>query len=310
MNRQTHTARAKSPWLMRNGSSQDAEIEWERIMVQITFAFVIILGYLVTVGVDEANQLASITESQMRRNDMLQKVLAEFKGTEVGKAVAARLVAEKNLQRERLLRIWAEQSANRLLHWLLRHPDVNSEQIPLSNDLCLPTGKVFQELNRETERVFLAVGQDVSTSEIASLTKDVLLQAGFDPDSVPSELDPNHMSTDTATFYFDDRLPTYENFKFLTRKILADLRIERERLSQLQYALVGRIAAARRDRLASLSLPEEGQVDVSKEGIDLGLAMLDSVLADLKSQMKLLPETADRIHKGVRTGPPKTSSPK
>ena len=310
MNRQTHSARAKSPWPTRSSSGQDAEIDWERIMVQITLAFVIILGYLVSVGVDEANELATKTESQMRRNDMLQKVLAELKGTEVGKAVAARLVAEKNLQREKLLRIWAEQCAKRLLNGLLRHPDINSEQIPLSDDLCLPTGRVFQELNSETERIFLVAGQDVSTTEIARLAKDVMQLAGFDPEVVPAKLDPNQMSQEVADFYFDERLPSYDNFKYLTQKILSDLRREREQVGKLQYFLVGRIAAARRDKLATLALPEEDEVDVAQEGVDLGLVMLDSVLDDLKSQMKLLPETADRIRKGVRTDPPENSNPK
>ena len=90
-------------------------------------------------------------------------------------------------------------------------------------------------------------------------------------------------------------------------QILSDLEEERSELSDLQYTLVGKIAAARRDRLAELPLPDV--TDLETDEIDLGLAMLEKILGDLKEQMKLLPETANRIRQGVSIAPAEGSSP-
>ena len=189
MSSQTHAARPGRLGLRENAPSKSSEIDWERIMVQITFAFVIILGYLVSVGVDEATQLAAETEAQSKRNELLQSILAQLKGTELGEALAGRVAAEKEMQLERLLRIWAERCVQRSLYALLRQFN-NAELIPLSNDLrCLPTAESFPKLNHEIERVFLADNRHVSTSEITRLTKDVLLRAGFDPEAVQSMSD-------------------------------------------------------------------------------------------------------------------------
>ncbi len=322
MNRQTQAARSILRWPKRADSGQSAEIDWERIMVQITFAFVIILGYLVSVGVDEATDLAAEAEQraaeakrlademelQKQHSKRLQKVVGELKDTDVGKAIAGRVAAEKDSQLQTLLRFWETIRDHRRLYELLRHFDANAKLVPLAEDeFCMPKGDAFRDLNREIKRVFVEGNRDVNPTEIRGLTQQVLERAGFDPQAIPREFDPFQLSPDVAALYFDKSLPTYENFVELTRQILSDLRNERAQVVNLQYTLVGRIAAARHDWLAKQPLPQD--VDVQTNDTDLGLRMLEEVFKDLrKREMELLPETADRIRKGSSTDQAKDTS--
>ncbi len=280
----------------RSDQQNQGQIEWERVMVQITFACVIIIGYLVSVGVDETQDLAAETELQRRRNQILEALVTEFKGTDIGEARARMVAAERNLQLERLLRLWADLRVERRLYKLLRKFE-NAELIPLADDLrCLPTGEGFQELNGEADRVFLSGNEKISAPEVARLVETVLRRAGINPEAVPEA---DQMSSDMAAFLFEKNKATNENLKRLTLRVLGDVEKERNELAGLQYTLVGRVASARRDKLAGLSLEEESRLKT--KGIDLGVAMLDEVLDDLRRGMKLLPETANHIRNGVRS---------
>lgn len=291
----------------RRSASKKSEIEWERIMVQITFAFVIILGYLLSVGMHETQELAVEVEKHKARSDLLQGIVSELKDTEVGEARVARIAAEKKSQLEMLLRIWAEERVKRRLFSLLRQFD-NAELIPLSDDIdCLPTAASFQDLGEKAAQVFLVEDQEVSVSEVARLMIVVIRRAGFDPDAVPTISELEQSASDIATLHFDQDIPTPANLRMLRLQILSDLGDERSSLGDLQYALVGKIASARRDKLANLPLPDEAQAEM--EGTDLGIAMLDDVLAGLKERMQLLPEVSDRISQQQRPRQRCTSRP-
>jgi len=277
----------------QRSASKKSEIEWERIMVQITFAFVIILGYLLSVGIYETQELAAELAKHKAQSALLGEIVSELKNTEVGKARVARIAAEKKTQLEMLLRIWAEQRVRRRLFSLLRQFD-NAELIPLSDDIdCLPTAVSFQDLGERVAKVFLVGDQKVSVAEVARLMTIVIEQAGFDPRAVPGIIEPEQSSSDFAALHFDQNIPTRANLRMLKLQILSDMEDERTALGDLQYALVGKIASARRDKLASLPLPDEAQTET--EEIDVGIAMLDDVLAGLKERMQLLPEVTDRI---------------
>ena len=148
---------------LRAESEAAEEFRWEEIMVQITFAFVIILGYLLSSRVEQAGDLgAKVREQEEKwrqeeqRGNMLEKVVQELRRTDLGEALAGRVAAEKQLQLEKLFRIWAERRTERLLYRLLRRLE-NAEAIPLDEVTCLPTGVAFQELNRESSRVFFGL---------------------------------------------------------------------------------------------------------------------------------------------------------
>jgi hypothetical protein len=144
----------------------------------------------------------------------------------------------------------------------------------------------------------------VSLAEISGLMIAVLEQAGFDTKGVRS-LDLGSLSTATNQLYLDRSFPERENLKMLKTRVVSDLEAERKELFRLQCALVGRIAAARRDRLAATPLGHDESPLPDKT--DPGVRMLTTILAQLKEEMKLLPETVANIRQagtGLR-GPAK-----
>ena len=165
----------------KHGISSRVDIEWERIMVQITFAFVIILGYLISVEMNEARQLAAESARYRQRNAALSQLVSTFRGSEAGEERAKRLVVERELQLQKLLYAWAQIRIRRELYKGLmqfRH----AELVELSDDLeSLPVGDDFAQFKEEVDRVFLA--GDVA-DEVLALVRRALTEAGFDPRSV------------------------------------------------------------------------------------------------------------------------------
>jgi len=272
--------------------AKSVRVEWEEIMVQITFAFVIILGYLVSLGLDEAKRLAAESEAHRRRGSMLETLIHQLHGTELGEARARQVQAERKLQLERLLRIWSQMRIERRLYELLRQFD-RADFIPLDDDLpCLPTGQSFTEFNREIRRVFLSTKENVNPAEVSTLMKRVLVEAGYDPEAPGVVVDPAALPEEVAALFHDARSPTVKSLRMLRLQIVTDLESERRQLDEVQCALVAKIAAARRDKLAEVPLPET--MEPEEEG-DPGVSMLKRILDDLAQQMSLLPEAAARI---------------
>ena len=128
----------------------------------------------------------------------------------------------------------------------------------------------------------------------------VLERAGFDTKATARSVDPGLFTAEGRQLYFDKSVPTHENLKMLKLRVITDLEAERKELCRLQSALVGRIAAARRDKLAATPLSREEVA--APEKTDPGIQMLTTVLAQLKDEMKLLPETVLSIRQ-AGTGP-------
>ena len=124
------------------GAADAGEFRWEEIMVQITFAFLIILGYLLSSKAEDAGNLRDKVREQeekwrqqAERSKMLEKLVQEIRHTELGEARAGRITAEKQLQLEKLFRVWAELRIERPLYRLLRRFE-NAEAIPLDDLLA------------------------------------------------------------------------------------------------------------------------------------------------------------------------------
>jgi len=281
---------------MKTEANQHGELEFDQIMVQITFAFVIILGYLVSRGVDEAKQLAAETHRYKQRTSVSETMLQELERTELGMAELGRVKAEKATQLEKLLRIWAQQRKDRRLFRLLQQFG-NARLIPLADDFeSLPVGDDFEVLKQESKRVFLASDKKVNSRVVLKLMKEVLAGAGFDLKKLPASVDPDLLPPHVAALYYDDGFPTLENLRILKQQVEADLGEEREMLSGLQYSLAGRICIVRREKLAELPIAEDSAAGTDRAR--LGAMMLDGVLKELKEQMDLLPEAEQRIRQG------------
>ncbi|MCU0960476.1 MAG: hypothetical protein MUF48_10265, partial [Pirellulaceae bacterium] len=234
------------------GAAPQTDIEWERIMVQITFAFVIILGFLISKGMSESQNLAQEADRQRRVNAVLQSIVEGYAKSELGQERELRIATQRQLQLERLLNRWFDLRHRRGFHELLvkfRKADL----IPLADDLgCLPVGTDFLTFKSEIERIFLADREAVSAQEVRDLMLRVVEAAGFRPDAAAPLLDASDVSRPALALVDDPRVVTEENLTALKNQIVGDLQDERVGLADVQYDLVAKIATARLERLTQI----------------------------------------------------------
>lgn len=275
------------------GMVAKADAEWESIMVQITLAWVIILGYLISIGMSESRGLAEEAKSQRQQNEALKSLVTTFGSSELGQERAQRIQLQWDLQLSRLLLQWSQVREHRDF-FLLVVKFADAELVTLSDDLLsLPTEPSFQKLNTEIDRIFLSGTEQVSAEEIGRLMEAVVKTAGYNIDAV-TDLDAwEHLSPEDRALYDDPSMLTPENLRKLKLQVIADLDQERKDLVEIQYALVGKIAAARLDKLAALPLGTETEIDVNTP--DLARVMLERILSDLRKEVRLLPETEIRL---------------
>jgi hypothetical protein len=262
-------------------------------MVQITLAFVIILGYLISKGMVESQDLAAEADSQRQRNVALESIVADLGSSELGQERAKRIQAQRDLQFQRLLNAWWKVRTEREFFTLLNQFN-NAELITLSDDLAsLPIEPGFHKLNTEIDRIFFSGTDKVSPEEITRLMTAVVKAAGYDPGAKSDQGESQQLTPEERALYGNPNIVTEDNLRMLTSQIIGDLNQERNDLVEIQYALVGKIAAARRDKLAALPLGSKTDIDVNTP--DLARVMLERILSDLRNEVRLLPETADRI---------------
>ncbi len=108
-----------------------ADTEWESVMVQITLAFVIILGYLISKGISESQNLAAETALQRTQNQLLEKIVADFSSTDAGRERTQRIAAQRQSQRQALINRWLMIRDKRLCRQLIQQYR-HAEQVLLS----------------------------------------------------------------------------------------------------------------------------------------------------------------------------------
>ncbi len=276
----------------KHGISARADIEWERIMVQITFAFVIILGYLLSVGMSEAKQLAAESEKYRKTKVALESLLSDLRESDIGEERAKRVAAERELQLQKLLSTWALLRGRRPLNQLLNKFS-DADLVPLSDDLeSLPTGADFQVLIEEVDRVFLSDDQKVAVAEVGGLGKQAWGDAGIEQEAVEAGL-LDDVPKGIRELYSEMSVANRENCETLALQIQGDLTRERKQAVDSQYALVQKIADKRVEKVSALPLEVVDGLDANVD--NLGQVMLEEILEDLRNTMKLLPETATRI---------------
>jgi hypothetical protein len=269
------------------------DTQWENVMVQITLAFVIILGYLISMGINESRNLAAETAMQRKENQLLAKIVKDFSGTEAGKERAKRIVAQQQVQLQRLLNRWYRMREDREFYRLLKQYH-DAEWVVLADDLqSLPAASSFSRFNEEIDRIFPDGEETVARAEVQRLLDGVLTAEGFDLNAL-TELPPG-IAPEAEPQLDDPTTPTQKNVDMLRLQIKGDLAAERKDLMEIQYALVEKIAAARTVKLAALPLGAEGDAAIDLDAPNLGKVMLEHILADLHKDMRLLTETAARI---------------
>ncbi len=287
-----------------------ADTEWDSVMVQITLAFVIILGFLVSKGITETKSLIEERKSLIEERERQQAVnqhlvgkVKEFQQTEAGQEREMRIQAQFDLQLQKLLTSWLTLRDRRLFRQLLKQYR-RAEWVQLADDMdALPVASSFSELTTEIDRIFPGDATQVSSEELNSLTDQVVAMAGFQSSTAMGLEQLKKIAPGAERLLVDPALLTNDNLMSLRNQIIADLNDERIDLAQIQYDLVEKIAAARRQKLLTLPLdayPADDDTDPS----DVQTNMLERILGQLREQMRLLPETMERIRGSDESQPP------
>lgn len=280
-----------------------ADTEWESVMVQITLAFVIILGYLISKGISESQDLAAETALQRKQNQALEKMVKVLSNSEAGRERSQRLKAEQEARMSKLIICWLQMRAQRPFCQLIAKYR-NADLVVLSDDLrSLPVASDFNDLNQEIDRIFLSGKGVVSPDELETLMKEVLTKAGYNLNAVPKVLEMGPLPSDAAEQSDDPDTPTWESLNMLRSQIVGDLTAERRELVDIQHALVNKINGARLKKLIALPLGAEGDMDIDVNAPDLGKVVLERILTDLRTEVRLLPEAEARIRGTSGEGP-------
>ena len=271
------------------------DTEWESVMVQITLAFVIILGYLVSKGITDSRELTQQIAQQKRSNSRLQQIVTTFANSELGREQKQRIAAQQEVRYFKLLNRWLRVKEERKFYKLIQIYR-NAELVQLSHSLeSLPVESSFQELNTEIARIFpLEVGK-VSPLELKSLLNQVVEEEGFSIRKVEELEELMKISPDAAEFYDDPKAFRMSDIKMLAVQITTDLNEERTELVEIQLALIDKIFAARLEKLATMPLENEQPIESDVSGPDLGRRILEKILTDLRTEVQLLPEAEERL---------------
>lgn len=259
-------------------------------MVQITLAFVIILGYLLSQGMANSKELAKQVKTQKIQNAQLSQIISDFSQTEAGREREQRIAAQRESNFLRLLNRWLRVRDEQRFHTLAQMYS-NATLVELSDEMhSLPVDATFQELNAEVKRIFGDEKGAVNANEVESLVNQVLTAEGVnlreddDLERLRKE-DPQAFNLRDPAGYF-----TQDDIAVLRNQIVGDMGDEREKFVRIQLALIDKIFAARLKKLAERPLEDQPALEMKLDGQDLGRRMLDKILDDLRSEVQLLKE--------------------
>lgn len=284
--------RVPLPDLFAQGRRQArrSDTEWESVMVQITLAFVIILGYLLSQGMANSKELAKQVKTQKIQNAQLSQIISDFSQTEAGREREQRIAAQRESNFLRLLNRWLRVRDEQRFHTLAQMYS-NATLVELSDEMhSLPVDATFQELNAEVKRIFGDEKGAVNANEVESLVNQVLTAEGVnlreddDLERLRKE-DPQAFNLRDPAGYF-----TQDDIAVLRNQIVGDMGDEREKFVRIQLALIDKIFAARLKKLAERPLEDQPALEMKLDGQDLGRRMLDKILDDLRSEVQLLKE--------------------
>ncbi len=271
------------------GQARRSDTEWESVMVQITLAFVIILGYLLSQGMANSKELAKQVKTQKKQNAQLSQIISDFSQTEAGRERVQRIAVQRRYNFLRLLNRWLRVKDEQRFHTLAQMYN-NATLVELSNELhSLPVDATFQELNAEVERIFSYEKGIVNGPEVTSLLNQVLIAEGVNLQRA-EQLERMRKEDPQAYSLLDSEDVTPDDIDRLRNQIVGDMGVEREKFVRIQLALIDKIFAARLKKLAERPLEDQPALEMKLDGQDLGRRMLDKILDDLRSEVQLLQE--------------------
>jgi hypothetical protein len=293
------------------GETQPDESDPTAVLLQIALAIAIILGYLLSDGLNVQAALSGQLQHSQQQVTGQKKQLARqgqtlerqkqdldaVRATPHGQALVQNAAQAEEIQRLKLLNAWKSYRPTRPLAGLLTQMD-DVSHIRLAPDRgFLPDEPAYAKLLAESARAFLEANpaEQVSRKEVAALLAATWEQAGFkgagreeataeaarrafSPEPFPDKAELNEIRLG-----FDPDRPSLENLVFVADVIRKDLAAERQQLARLQYRLITRIAEVR---------PYAPSEELSSSD---GREILRRVVSDLSKPLGLLPEVVQRL---------------
>lgn len=212
---------------------------WENVLLQISLAFTIILGYVISQNTSRVRSL----EGQL---EVSAEVVRKLKTTPAGEFAVGQVRAQREGQRVQLLAEWWRLRPERPLYRaLVRLRDVDRIHL---DEQSLPQDATFAALLTEQRRVFPGPQGEVSADEVLTLLTAVCRRAGYlkdQPEKRMTELRDAARQEVLRDVLFDPHWPDPDNLKAVAHAIRQDLLDERGELRALQHLLVARISLAR-----------------------------------------------------------------
>jgi hypothetical protein len=277
------------------GHARRSDTEWESVMVQITLAFVIILGYLLSQGMADSRQLADEVATQKMQNTQLSQIISAFAQTDAGREREQRIAVQRENRFLNLLNRWLRVKDDQRFHTLAQMFS-DATLVQLSDDLhSLPVDATFQELNAEVARLFPYEKGAVASAELDALLTQVLSAEGGSLQPNP-DLERMRKENPQAFRFLDaSGAFTAEEIDALRKHITGDMSDERAKFVRIQLALIEKIFSTRLQKLADLPLDDQLPPELELEGQNLGRRMLERILSDLRADVQLLEEAEEQL---------------
>lgn len=274
-------------WGERRGKSDFSDTD--NVLLQITLAFAIILGYLLSDGLATQVTLAG-------RAKKSEAALGKILHTPLGQGAMQQAKNEIEIQRLKLLNAWGEVRSERpVRHRLTELSDVETIKL-CEDDGRLPDDDRYRELLLLATPVFPTTDPreivsrpevhrllQKSWNQVEDFVKDGQTKAVSAAVEGAFSLLPPGESGPAEAILFDPSIPCSANLLSVAGAIRRDLQDERKRLALLQLQVVERVALA---RLATRQVGS-AQSDPRRA--------LHDLVSELSEPLGLLPEVEEQL---------------
>jgi hypothetical protein len=270
-------------------SNESGKVTPEEVLLQVTLAFTVILGFLLS---DENAFNATLGHKLTQA----EQVYGELRTTGKDALVEQADLAAENAERMRLLNAWITIRSQHPLFCQIQILEQENGPLALLSSTQLLSDKAFLAMRDDTNRLF-GHGQpsdepgDNLAQTIALLTGRSVEEAGYHVPQSPGELPGwlNNSEPIKAMGFLERharvraRIASWENVRFLLDEIHGDFDALRRRAARVQLRAVRKIAESK-----AAQGPNAGvSADPNRSLVDL----LDELDADLK----LLPEVRQEL---------------
>ena len=277
------------PFRRLNQNDQGGCVSPEEVLLQVTLAFTVVLGFLLS---DENAFNASLGNRLAQAEQVYGELQAASKDTLVEQVDQA----VENAERMRLLNAWLGLRSEHLLFRRVQNVEESDNLLASLSPQQLLSEPLFVEMRDEVERLYGSAQQsDEPTArlaeEISSLTGHSIVKAGYRIPQRSGDL-PAWLSNTKPVRAMNflerhgrvqARIASWDNIRFLVDEIHSDFWALRRRVARVQLRAVMRLAEGK--------AAQEPQPGVSSDA----RRSLTDLLDEFETVLKLLPEVRQQL---------------